>query len=925
MSDSVYFKRLFTYRRVLFAVLFVWSATIGGFAWWYSAESAANLSEMARLYARACHEKDVMYRRWNATHGGVYVPVTKDNPPNPYLQVAEREVTTPSGRTLTLVNPAYMVRQVHELAANSGSVQTHITSLKPLNPDNTPDKWEQKALFAFEEGEKEASVVVHQNGKHTARLIQPLYVEQSCLKCHEQQGYKIGDVRGGISVTVPIDSIWNAEIQQARNVSIALGAIWLLGTMAIILVGKFINMRHLERRQAVDALDKKQEFLNAILDNIRDGIVACNAEGVLTLFNPATRQFHGLPEEPIPAEEWPKHFDLYLADGTTPMKKEDVPLYRALQGETVRNVEMVIAPKNDKLVRLLADGKQLVVGGKLVGAVVVMHDITEQTEAERILRESEERYRSLVENIDLGITLVDQNHRVVMVNEKVAALIGRSSAEFAGEECFRVFEKRETVCPHCPGVQAMSTGRPAEVETAGVRDDGSTYAARNQAFPLRGSHGNSMGFIEVVEDITNRKQTEQELRDAKLAAEAASRAKSEFLANMSHEIRTPMTAILGFADILAGNPTHEEVVEAIEIIRSNGTNLLRIIDDILDLSKIEAGRHDVERIACSPNKIAAEVISLMKASANAKKLPLTLDIWGDTPQQIFTDPTRLRQILVNLIGNAIKFTEVGGVRVFMRANTTLEGESAIRIDVIDTGIGISEEQIPLLFQPFSQVDASARRRFGGTGLGLAISMRLAKMLDGDIEVQSIPELGSKFSLIIGIGPVDEPAVHPESLAITDHSDRSLLANDRQPIAADTPTKLNCRILLVEDNPSNQLMITFLLRKAGAEVTVAENGRFAVELALTAQKSENCFDLILMDMQMPVMDGYEATRKLRASGYTKPILALTAHAMTGDRQKCLVAGCDDYMRKPIKQEILFELLEMWVTRGQCMAKSVEATP
>jgi PAS domain-containing protein len=307
MTGNGLFDRFFTYRRKILAILLAWSATIGGLAWWYHADHVNDMSEMAR------------YRRWNAAHGGVYVPVSKDFQPNPYLQVAERDVTTPSGRTLTLVNPAYMTRQVHELAVNTGNVHAHITSLKPLNPSNGPDDWEREALLAFVKGEKEASVVLHQDSSHSARLIRPLYVEQSCLKCHEQQGYKIGDVRGGISVTVPVDSIWKAGTQQARKVFIALGGIWMLGAVTIVLLGKSMNQRRLEREQTMEALAKKQEFLNAVLDSIGDGIVACDADGVLTLFNPATRQFHGIPEMPIPAEQWPQHFDLYLPDGTTLM------------------------------------------------------------------------------------------------------------------------------------------------------------------------------------------------------------------------------------------------------------------------------------------------------------------------------------------------------------------------------------------------------------------------------------------------------------------------------------------------------------------------------------------------------------------------------------------------------------------------------
>jgi PAS domain S-box-containing protein len=529
---------------------------------------------------------------------------------------------------------------------------------------------------------------------------------------------------------------------------------------------------------------------------------------------------------------------------------------------------------------------------------VVVSDITEHKRGEQVLHESEERYRTLVENIDLGITLIDRQHRIVMVNEGQARMFKTTPRECVGQECFRLFEKREAMCLHCPGVTALNTGCPAEFETQGVRDDGSTFAVKIRAFPIYESGGTPSGFIEVTEDITERKRTEEDIFRAKQVAEAANRAKSEFLANMSHEIRTPMTAILGFTDILLGNSsTEEESATAAEIIKRNGMYLLDLINGILDLSKIEAGKCTVDLQPCSPSQIAADVVSMMKVPADAKGLPLSLEVQGRIPEEVTTDPIRVRQSLVNLIGNAIKFTEVGSVRVVLRLDSAPKSESKLVFDVIDTGIGMSPEQMGLLFQPFSQVDGSARRRFGGTGLGLAISKRMAEMLGGDIVVRSSPGQGSTFSFSIGIG-------RPDGLAMTQELSPAVTARGSVRGASQP---LDCRILLAEDGPDNQRLIAFLLRKAGAEVELADNGQIALDLALAALQAGSPFDLILMDMQMPVMDGYEATRNLRSARYRQPIIALTAHAMTEDRQKCLDAGCDDYMAKPVKRESLLTLV------------------
>jgi CheY-like chemotaxis protein len=279
---------------------------------------------------------------------------------------------------------------------------------------------------------------------------------------------------------------------------------------------------------------------------------------------------------------------------------------------------------------------------------------------------------------------------------------------------------------------------------------------------------------------------------------------------------------------------------------------------------------------------------------------LVLEIGPDLPERIRTDCLRLRQILVNLVGNAIKFTEVGGVRLAVRGDP--DGRPTARFDVVDTGIGMSGEQIAGLFQPFSQADASAHRCFGGTGLGLAISKRLAAMLGGDITVASEPGKGSTFSLSIAAGSPDD--AEPIPAADTQA--------DAKPPRGDMSHALNCRILLAEDGPDNQILITHLLRNAGAEVSVADNGRIALDLALAADRSGRAFDVILMDIQMPVMDGFEATRRLRDAGYRGPIVALTAHAMTSDRQKCLEAGCDDYTTKPIQRAALLACLAKYAS-------------
>jgi signal transduction histidine kinase/DNA-binding response OmpR family regulator len=400
----------------------------------------------------------------------------------------------------------------------------------------------------------------------------------------------------------------------------------------------------------------------------------------------------------------------------------------------------------------------------------------------------------------------------------------------------------------------------------------------------------------------------------------ANRAKSSFLANMSHEIRTPMAAIIGYADLLIDPALGaSDRVNYVQTIRRNAEHLTSLVNDILDISKIEAGKMSVETIAMSPSRTVVEVASLMRVRAVEKNLGFDIDYQGAVPETIQSDPTRLRQILLNFVGNAIKFTETGGVQVRVRCDAPESAAPRLVLEVSDTGIGMAPEELDRLFTPFTQADSSTTRRFGGSGLGLVISKRLAELLGGEISVESKVGLGSVFRLAVPTGPLRGVKMVAGRVEAWTADEAAAPAAGRVP-----SLPASCRVLLAEDGRDNQILIKTFLVAAGATVEIVGDGRLAVEAALAARAAGNPFDVILMDMQMPVLDGYSATSKLRQTGYAEPIVAITAHAMAGDRERCESAGCDDYLSKPVDRAQLAATVARFAGRAKTTADPLVST-
>ncbi|MDH5218292.1 MAG: ATP-binding protein [Gammaproteobacteria bacterium] len=396
-------------------------------------------------------------------------------------------------------------------------------------------------------------------------------------------------------------------------------------------------------------------------------------------------------------------------------------------------------------------------------------------------------------------------------------------------------------------------------------------------------------FNKMANDISH---LIEDLQIAYDRADNASKIKSQFLANMSHEIRTPLTAVLGYADALYDSNLDDIQRSQLETIITSGSHLREIINDILDLSKIEAGKLDLEKTVVSPLDILSNIASIFSHQIKNKGLDCIIKFSYPIPQTITTDAMRTRQILLNLMSNSMKFTTQGSITI----ETGFDQEThLLSIKVSDTGIGMSPEEMNKIFKPFTQADASTTRKYGGTGLGLTLSSQLAKMLGGELIVESKKDNGSCFTLTIATGEVDNFIYEGARLNIESHIETE--ANKRQ---------FHAKVLLAEDTPALQDLITLHLKKMGIDVTLAENGKQAMELA-----TENEFDLILMDMQMPVMSGIDAVKNLRSNGYSKPIIAMTANAMRGDQELYMQIGCNDYVAKPIDKQRFRKALETYL--------------
>ena len=521
-----------------------------------------------------------------------------------------------------------------------------------------------------------------------------------------------------------------------------------------------------------------------------------------------------------------------------------------------------------------------------VGAIV--RAITPDVRAAAAFRQIE-RYRAILNQIEDGCTVVDLRGNYLFVNDAFCRIFDLPREKLLGRD----YRDTQNPVRHQRTFEIFNsvyrTGQPVTYE---YQVTPSQLFIEQSISLERDAGGKPIAFISIYRDCTARKLAEAALARAKEAAEAANRAKSEFLANMSHEIRTPMNGIIGMTALALETPLDPQQSEYLQTIRSQAQSLLTVINDILDFSKIESRRLEIEAVPFAINELVRDVVAPLAVAARDKRIELASRIAGDVPPVAIGDPVRLKQVLTNLVGNAVKFTSRGSVTLEVGLDERLDDRAAIHFRVIDTGIGIPLDKQAAIFEAFRQGDGSMTRRFGGTGLGLAIASTLALLMGGRIHVESVPGAGSTFHFTVTLA--------------TSRVDAAELFAPEAPVDNGASVRA-ARILVAEDNIINQRVAAGLLTKRGHQVTVVSNGREALD-ALRG----GSFDIVLMDVQMPDMDGFEATAAIRRleheRGSRVRIVAMTAHAMTGDRERCLAAGMDGYLAKPIDQRALYDAVE-----------------
>ena len=1031
------------FKRTAQVIALVWTAALAGLFMWSAFDAERSSKTMAKQAALNAFGPEAIHRLWDSPHSEMH---TAASPSHAAKESSTHgAVQAPSGDTLAPMGLPHLTRQ---LLGASG----RIVSLYPMNPENAPNEWEIEAMESFERGAREAVSLADNNGETELRLIRPLFAETGCLVCHTEEGVEEGRLLGALTVSVPMAPYRQHEREHLAWEGLGYAFLWLAG-----IAGTGLGIALLRRSREAQ-LHSETKF-RVLFDSSSDAIMMLDEKGFFDC-NAATLKIFGCKDK---AEFCSKH----PSDCSPPLQPCGEP------SDTLANEKIATAMKEGsnrfEWMHRRLDTDQCFPAEVLLNAMeiegrkvlqAVVRDITARKKGEDELRGQKEVFAAISETAQDAIVMINSEGRVTHWNKASERIFGYAFEEVHNRILHDFIASKETRDAHRKSFpEFVRSGRGAAVgrmlELAGRHKDGREVPVELSlsATQLNGE----WHAVGIIRDISERKRAQEHLlqmnedlqRQTQLAnemaakAERANAAKSEFLANMSHEIRTPMNGVIGMTGLLLDTSLTSEQRRFAEILRASGESLLGVINDILDFSKIEAKKLDLELLDFDIRDLVEDLSAALALKAHEKGIEVICGVDPGVPDALRGDPGRLRQILTNLLGNAIKFTEHGEVSIRATFVSEAENRVLLRFSVRDTGIGIPEEKQAMLFDQFTQVDASTTRRYGGTGLGLAIAKQLAVMMGGEMGVVSSLGEGSEFwftarfekqpsarkkgspspvtlsgkrILIVDDNEtnreilkacltswemrVEEATGGPQALqallnaagagdpfqaAIIDmqmpemdgcqlgrlirederlarlkmavltslgirgdarrfetagfeayltkpvrnQELRAVLCQmlcEEQDIAAGEANIITrhsaretrnlfsdrgVRLLLAEDNMTNQKVALGVLKRLGLEADAVGNGLEAVSALETTR-----YGLVLMDVQMPEMDGYEATAKIRdpesnVSWHEIPVIAMTAHAMQGDREKCIEAGMNDYVPKPISAQALAEVLDRWL--------------
>ncbi|MTI22828.1 PAS domain S-box protein, partial [Fulvivirga sp. RKSG066] len=652
-------------------------------------------------------------------------------------------------------------------------------------------------------------------------------------------------------------------------------------------------------------LEEKNALMDLILNTMTDAVVVLDAKGDFILFNEASKNIAGKDKTDKPSSEWPEHYGLYYPDKETMIETKDLPMMLSLQGKEVYNFESYVKNDDNEGVFVRVNTRPLRDNdGNIIGALVVSTNINEQKEAEIKLRASEEKFRAMSDASPLGIFVTDNKGSCEYTNTEYQKQSGLSFEEALGDGWTKAIHPDDTDRVFKEWTEAVKKEEVFSTEQRFKHKDGTVLWSTVKASAMI-VNDKTIGYVGTVEDITTRKQYEERLLEAKEEAEMASKAKEDFLSTMSHEIRTPLNAVIGMAHLLQDEDPLPHQIENLNALRFSADNLLVLINDILDYNKIESGKVTFEKIEVDLKHLISRIRKSLLLKAQEKGIRFNAIFDSDIPDVVMTDPVRLNQIITNLLSNAIKFTENGFVKVEVLLEEEDEATATVSFLIKDSGIGIPKDQQDKIFDRFSQAEKTTTRIYGGTGLGLAITKKLVELQGGNIELRSESNKGSEFSFTLTF---DKGRVKPKH---QEDAEQEVF-----------PSNLSgTKILVVEDNQINQVVAEKFLRKWNISVEIANHGKEALEIL----KKES-FDLVLMDLQMPVMGGYEATAEMKADKSLKdlPIIALTASALTEERERVFKSGMNDFVTKPLNAQELYSKIAKIVGKSKAVTTKAVST-